>query len=152
MFLMAILFSVSVWMNLPISPSYAVRMHSQNNAMKSNNRFKIYYLKKRFLLQIVTSYNVPFFDNVYAAVIWNDILELQRQFWKQSVQSDTLWNVSYYCRDNFENNGSKACILTVFKTLWNCRDHCINNSFKACALKVFETIWNCREKMKTMYI
>jgi len=37
MFWIAILFSVSVWMNLPISASYVVRLHSQNNAMKSNN-------------------------------------------------------------------------------------------------------------------
>ena len=44
-----------------------------------------------------------------------------------------------------ENNVSKACILTVFKTIWNCREHFINNFFKACALNVFETIWNCRE-------
>ena len=52
------------------------------------------------------------------------------------------------CRENIESNVSKACILTVFKTIWNCREHFKNNVFKACALKVFETIWNCREKIR----
>ena len=84
---------------------------------------------------------------------------------RKSVQSDTIWKLC-------ENNVSKACVLTVFKTIWNCREHFENNVFKACALKVFEailnfrkiiennvskvciialfeTIWNCRENMKT---
>ena len=37
----------------------------------------------------------------------------------------------------FENNVSKACILTVLNTIWNCREHFKNNVFKACARKVF---------------
>jgi len=42
-------------------------------------------------------------------VFYND-LELQRTFWKQRLKrmhSDTIWN----CRENFENNVLKACIL-----------------------------------------
>jgi len=38
-----------------------------------------------------------------------------------------------------ENDDSKACILTVFETIWNCRKN-ENNVSKACILTVFETI------------
>ena len=59
------------------------------------------------------------------------------------MHSDTnIWN----CRDCFENNVSKACILTAFKTIWDCREHFENNVFKACALRVFETIGTAEKK------
>ena len=40
-----------------------------------------------------------------------------------------------------ENDVSKACILTVFETIWNSREIDGNNVSKACILVVFETIW-----------
>ena len=42
-------------------------------------------------------------------------------------------------------NASKACILMLFKTIWNCREHFENNLSKTCILMLFKTIWNCRE-------
>ena len=55
----------------------------------------------------------------------------------------------FNCRESFENNVSKACILMAFETSWNCREIDENNESKARIVTVFETIWNCR-KMKTM--
>ena len=54
---------------------------------------------------------------------------------------EKIWN----CRETNENNVSKTCILTVFKTIWNCREHFENNAFKARIMVVSETICNCRE-------
>jgi len=48
----------------------------------------------------------------------------------------------------FENNISKACILTVFEHIGKCRILFETNVFKACILMVFDTIWNCREKTR----
>ena len=105
---------------------------------------------------------------VHSDAIWNDILELQIHFWKQGRACNlTLFETTritslkhafwHYLKrfgtaeNVFGNNVSKACILTVFKTIWNCRKHIENIGFKACALKVFETTWSCRGKnMKTM--
>ena len=101
--------------------------------------------------------------------IWND-LELQRKylkttslkhaFWRYLKRFGTaekqmktmtlnhafwrIWNDSEP-QKSFENNVSKACILTVFKTIWNCREHFENNVFKARIMVVSVTIWNCRE-------
>ena len=60
---------------------------------------------------------------------------------------ETIWN----CRKHFENNVSKACILSP-DGVWN--DLELPNLFenkdgKLCIVKVFEMIWNCRETMKT---
>ena len=64
---------------------------------------------------------------------------------------ETTWN----CRENIENNVSKACILMIFETIWNCRETNENKVSKTCILVyilvVFETIWNCLNNMKTMY-
>ena len=81
----------------------------------------------------------------------------------KNMTRDGIWN----CRFFLENNVSKACILTIFKTIWNCREkmktmslknafwHYLkrfrtavileNNVSKACILTIFKTIWNCRE-------
>jgi len=97
-------------MNLPLRASYVVRLHSQNNATKSNNHS---HHQKH--------------NNVSKACI--------------RTLFETIWN----CREHFENNVFKACALNVFGTIWNCREHFENNVFKACALNVSGTIWNCRE-------
>ena len=41
-----------------------------------------------------------------------------------------------------ENNVSKPCTVTVFKTIWNYREQNENKDVKWCILTVFETIWN----------
>ena len=46
MFWIAIFFSVSVWMNLPLRAAYVVRLHSQNNDMKSNNHSIVIIVNK----------------------------------------------------------------------------------------------------------
>ena len=56
---------------------------------------------------------------------------------------ETVWN----CRNKL--NVSKACVLMVFKTIWNFRDIDESNVSKACIVMEFETIWNCRKKLKT---
>ena len=38
--------------------------------------------------------------------------------------------------------------LPIFKTIWNCRFFFENNVSKACVVTVLETIWNCRNKWK----
>jgi len=96
-------------MNLPVRASYVVRLHSQNNATKSNNHS---HHQKH--------------SNVSKACI--------------RTLFETIWN----CREHFENNVFKACALNVFGTIWNCREIIENNVSKACILAVFETIWNCR--------
>ena len=37
----------------------------------------------------------------------------------------------------------------VFETIWHGRETNENNVSKACILTVFKTIWNCRKNMKT---
>jgi len=38
------------------------------------------------------------------------------------MHSDTIWNDLELQRIFLENNVSKACILTLFGTIWNCRE------------------------------
>ena len=38
-----------------------------------------------------------------------------------------------------ENNVSKACIVTVFETIWKCREKDERNVTKACIVTGFET-------------
>ena len=41
------------------------------------------------------------------------------------IHSDSIWTVFgmiLNCREIDENNVSKACIVTVFKTIWKCRE------------------------------
>ena len=76
--------------------------------------------------------------------IWNH-LELQRKI----IHSDTIW----YCRNIFNNNVSKAYIVTVLETIWNCREKFENNVSKACILTP-DCCWNGlklqKKWMKTM--
>jgi len=54
-------------------------------------------------------------------------------------------------KEYFKNKVSKACILTLFETIWNA-NICIKTDGKWCILTVFKTIRNFREKMKTRMI
>jgi len=42
--------------------------------------------------------------------------------------------------------------MAVFGTIRNFRERRTNNVSKACIVSVFETIWNRREKMKTRMV
>jgi len=50
----------------------------------------------------------------------------------------------------WENNVSKAYILTAFKTTWNCREHFKKHFFKACALRYLKRFGTAEKTMKTM--
>ena len=54
------------------------------------------------------------------------------------MQSDNIWN-DLELQRIFENNVSKACILTAFKTIWKCREYFENNAFLSMRSK---GIWN----------
>ena len=54
-----------------------------------------------------------------------------------------LWR--YLKRFGTAEKSLKACILTLFETIWKFKEFFKNNVFKACILMVFETNWNCRE-------
>ena len=79
--------------------------------------------------------------------IWND-LKLQRRMKTMSLKH-AFWRYlkRFGTAEKNENNVSKACILSVVKTIRNCREN-INNVSKACILSVVKTIGNCRENIK----
>ena len=58
---------------------------------------------------------------VHSDAIYNDILELQRQFWKKVYKACilTVFETSSYFREKKGNNGFKACILTQLKRFGN---------------------------------
>ena len=49
------------------------------------------------------------------------------------VHSDGIWK----CREHFENNDCKWCILTAFETTWKCRETFENKGGKQYILTVF---------------
>ena len=78
----------------------------------------LYSRSTTYLLVSEPAPSANFEKIVYSDAIWNDILELQRQFWKQGRACNlTLFETRITSETIFENNVSKTCILTVFKTI-----------------------------------
>ena len=98
-------------------------------------------------------------------LVWNNALTTKHNC--QMIKSEVRFGIA----DKNENNVSKACIMTVFETIWNCKEkmktmsltHALGRYFKRfgtaekkenkdgkrCIVTIFQTIWNCRKKKKT---
>ena len=66
--------------------------------------------------------------------------------------SEPRWWDEYGCHvgtSEASQEQDRACILTLFKTIWNCRENIKNNVAKCCILTVIEAILNCREDFKS---
>ena len=67
------------------------------------------------------------------------------------MQSDNIWN-DLELQRIFENNVSKACILTAFKTIWKCREYFENNAFLSMRSKGIWNDFKCYIKLITRII
>ena len=121
--------------------SRGVRGHAPSENFDILYRRSILWRKQLYILQCLPIWkNKHFFLKFYKLSTHKlsqskkmKTMSLKRAFWRYLKRFGTA--------EKNENIVSKACVLTVFETIWNSREIDGNNVSKACILVVFETIW-----------